>query len=219
MDMESSKRAGNGAAPAPAEDASAPAPAPAGPWRRGWRAAVWRRVHVALVLVTLAVLWTLVESHTTCRRLYYGRGPTKQLLLTRLGAVEYWHQTEPEGAHGFPGGWDLDSCPTAEDSDFDRWKAYAPEDGLGFLGFAFRRGHYSHPSVAARVPLWAVALLTGAAPARACWRYLRRRRRWARGRCMGCGYDLRATAGGRCPECGAPTPATMPARAGEAMRQ
>ena len=50
------------------------------------------------------------------------------------------------------------------------------------------------------IPLWALTLLTGVAPAR--WIYTRSRCRHTIGTCARCGYDLRATPD-RCPECGA----------------
>jgi hypothetical protein len=54
-------------------------------------------------------------------------------------------------------------------------------------------------------PLWAAALLMASLPAYRLWRdhrSHRARRRESEGRCLNCGYDLRATPG-RCPECGA----------------
>ena len=64
---------------------------------------------------------------------------------------------------------------------------------------------------AATLPLWPIALLTAIAPLvwlkRAAQQWWRRRR----GRCVACGYDLRAQpAGRRCPECGALPEETMP---------
>jgi hypothetical protein len=50
------------------------------------------------------------------------------------------------------------------------------------------------------IPLWALAVLTGVAPAR--WIYTRSRCRHTISTCSQCGYDLRATPD-RCPECGA----------------
>lgn len=57
------------------------------------------------------------------------------------------------------------------------------------------------------VPAWSVALLTGVPPLWTAAARLRRSRRRAAGRCLRCGYDLRATPG-RCPECGTPVTAT-----------
>ncbi|HYO10192.1 MAG TPA: hypothetical protein VER17_14580, partial [Tepidisphaeraceae bacterium] len=51
------------------------------------------------------------------------------------------------------------------------------------------------------LPCYLVALLTAALPATALVRRRRARRRAGRGRCAGCGYDLRASPQ-RCPECG-----------------
>jgi hypothetical protein len=58
-----------------------------------------------------------------------------------------------------------------------------------------------------RLPHWALLLITGAPPLLAAGVIPRalRRRRWRRGLCGVCGYDLRAT-GDRCPECGTPVP-------------
>jgi hypothetical protein len=55
------------------------------------------------------------------------------------------------------------------------------------------------------MPCWALVMALGLAPVagvRRYWRTAVRRRRRARGECVMCGYDLRATPG-RCPECGA----------------
>jgi hypothetical protein len=54
------------------------------------------------------------------------------------------------------------------------------------------------------VPYWALAVGAGVAPALWVRGWRRRRiraRRLARGQCVRCGYDLRATSGA-CPECG-----------------
>ena len=56
------------------------------------------------------------------------------------------------------------------------------------------------------VPHWFLALVSGAVAiwfGRPIWRDRQRGQRHARGRCVACGYDLRATPAG-CPECGTP---------------
>jgi hypothetical protein len=80
----------------------------------------------------------------------------------------------------------------------------------------FEAGHYSHAiSDAAwddyfiRMPHWAWTLVTTAISAAwiitATRRLVRRRMRRAAGRCISCGYDLRASPD-RCPECGPVAP-------------
>ena len=62
------------------------------------------------------------------------------------------------------------------------------------------------------IPYWAVALPLAAAAGWGWWAGRRRSRREVAGRCLRCGYDLRAS-GERCPECG--TPAPHPAKSAE----
>lgn len=58
------------------------------------------------------------------------------------------------------------------------------------------------------LPFWMPAVAFGSWPALFVLRRLRRKKRYAAGLCVGCGYDLRATADpsgprlARCPECG-----------------
>jgi len=84
-------------------------------------------------------------------------------------------------------------------------------------GFAYQNHLYSAPRStdiyrehwAIVVPHWFVFLLMLLATNRLLIRYIRKSRWHARGCCLKCGYDLRATPG-KCPECGSQTPSTHP---------
>jgi hypothetical protein len=80
---------------------------------------------------------------------------------------------------------------------------------LAWLGFAYDPNHLIqgngriyYNGYRLFVPHWLFCLLFLAAPAAWYWQRIRDRRLAAEGRCLTCGYDLRATPD-RCPECGA----------------
>jgi hypothetical protein len=79
---------------------------------------------------------------------------------------------------------------------------YEPPWGNGWIGSRplDRVGEYFIGSGTLYVPLWLLAVtffLCGV------WLYRKRRNATSRGRCVTCGYDLRASPD-RCPECGTP---------------
>ena len=74
------------------------------------------------------------------------------------------------------------------------------------MGFGYGRIRSAdYPPGGIVFPFWAATLTTSMLPVLRLTGWLRTRYRLARGRCAGCGYDLRASTD-RCPECGAPVP-------------
>jgi hypothetical protein len=74
----------------------------------------------------------------------------------------------------------------------------------GFLGFGWEVNSWNGSVTDYKIsaPFWFLTPLFGGIASIPLWRAIRRRRRRKMGRCVECGYDLRATPD-RCPECGA----------------
>jgi hypothetical protein len=76
---------------------------------------------------------------------------------------------------------------------------------FGFAGFEVALSDREYGFWFFAVPHWAIAVPLAAAAGWGWWAGRRRSRREKAGRCLRCGYDLRAS-GERCPECGTPAP-------------
>jgi hypothetical protein len=82
---------------------------------------------------------------------------------------------------------------------------------LYFAGFQLVRGDWTwtdkpdlrhhHQLRSVTIPLWCPVIVFAIAPGIVAARWFLRRRRFSKGCCTACGYDLRATPA-RCPECG-----------------
>lgn len=117
------------------------------------------------------------------------------LVNARFGSL-FWRRSAAT-ACSFPYG----SAAAAETWQGFRYPGTAPKGALGFAWESgLTRGYYYYPFRAVTVPYWGVtAVFTMLPMFMLGWR-MRRARRAARGRCVACGYDLRATPS-RCPEC------------------
>jgi hypothetical protein len=102
--------------------------------------------------------------------------------------------------------WDFYSTRDEERSTDDFLRSQGMLHGVyvGRFGVAWGDGFYGW-QVELAVPHWLVALLALVSPATWLLRYRRRRARRMQGRCLRCGFDLRASPD-RCPECGTPIP-------------
>jgi hypothetical protein len=89
------------------------------------------------------------------------------------------------------------------------WMFYVGRQGWEWHGFAaYTRSIRGIFTAGFSTPHWSIGLLTAALPLMRHIAMRKRRKRWQHGRCVTCGYDLRATPA-RCPECGT-IPAVKP---------
>ena len=168
------------------------------------------------LLLSAAVVALWVRSHETVDRVQYQstHGKLYMALAFRgrvhLAMVDRRHDAPspyagvPGAPPAGPGFGRIATLASVYNDSPQSWRAlwHRPTYSRDFLGFQLIAGTSGGNYRVAVVPLWAglvVALLPVAVP------LVRRRIRAARrrrGRCAGCGYDVRATPG-RCPECGA----------------
>ena len=137
----------------------------------------------------------------------WGGDPAAPLLPTRR-RLKSWGLERPYGLDQF----ELDRKMFAgelRDDGPDGWAGVFRYDSMNLWKFGFLRADMgSELGYHSTVREWAFpmelpALLFTAFPALAIRRAFRRRNRRQRGRCLDCGYDLRASTG-RCSECGTP---------------
>jgi hypothetical protein len=102
-------------------------------------------------------------------------------------------------------GWSVDfTTGPRDDPDHE---AYLAGFGTPILGGQFYHRFHNQPEMTGPqmiiwIPCWWVLLVSVPLPALVLFRRVRARRRVQQGRCVACGYDLRASPD-RCPECGA----------------
>jgi len=167
---------------------------------------------VLSLLLCLAFVAVWVQGYWRVYRYLYESGRTAQ--GTSLGQIVSakghlgWTQTnyrwtgpEVRGRNspkwGWPGpygGWQSNDAVLTAPSPanvWPQWESFRSIDPLDG-GTRWSLG----------IPCWMPVLMFALLPAGQLTVGLRRRRRFNAGRCLRCGYDLRATPG-RCPECGA----------------
>ena len=160
-----------------------------------------RSFRLGLSVVALAAVLFLWVSSYYRYRLFSDQGRVLLLVVKADRGTDHWLRVAP---------------PTV-----GAWEALLPRRNLRFAGLQiapfrtierYEYTYYVGPGKSASfvklrlgllaVPYWLLALVAAAVPVAGLVGAVRRRARRVWGRCVACGYDLRATSG-RCPECGA----------------
>jgi len=170
---------------------------------------------MSLVIFTAAVmLW--IRGHWQCDQVNWNNENNGVCFASANSVMAVMFGPNYKGADAMPpfdSGWRYRHYPArANDQDSVRCQIPAAVyHRLGWLGFAYDPNQlqtYNGPpklvwysSHRLYFPHWSLAAITGILPSMWCWRRRRERVRRKLGRCVNCGYDLRATPE-RCPECG-----------------
>jgi hypothetical protein len=156
-----------------------------------------------LLCIALCVLWAMGYS-------YMG-----SLNWVRADGHFTWLMSEHGGLY-LARGWQQGPRHAEQPEFFTLWlnvwrQPWEEEHGIparrwmGVRAFTVHPPDHREPARVLVVSDWLVALAAAVLPAMWVGRLLRRRRRAGTGRCLHCGYDLRASPE-RCPECGASSP-------------
>jgi hypothetical protein len=115
-------------------------------------------------------------------------------LASYLGTIEIFRETlrPPSDAPR----WSSDRLDGAASSELRR----ELRQETAFLSFGYRTTGVRQQMLIVHVPYWSVGVILALLPT--LWTLRRRAGKHRNGRCIVCGYDLRATPD-RCPECGA----------------
>jgi hypothetical protein len=166
-----------------------------------------------LMCVAALVLWPHSyrgNSRVTWRSVHYDGRLTEWTFVSIDSAAGHvcfspWrHRVEPVNWFRLEPGTRKRMFDTVWGGGRPHWPGFSGPD---FWGIQFRHftEPYTPPQVyegwAVTLPYWLITPVVAVLPGVAAWRWGRRRRRLAGGRCATCGYDLRATPD-TCPECG-----------------
>ena len=148
-------------------------------------------------LAAMLLLW--VSSYYHCR-LFSNRGRILLLVVKVDSGTEDWLDHKPPSAGTWENllprkNWQLGGVQIAGFRTINRYE-YTYHSGTSTIQ-SFAKLHLGLLAV----PYWLLVVVAAAAPVGSVVVSVRKRARRMRGRCAGCGYDLRASPE-RCPECG-----------------
>ncbi|HEY2587560.1 MAG TPA: hypothetical protein VGI81_17575 [Tepidisphaeraceae bacterium] len=172
---------------------------------------------VLSLLMCVASLGLWVRSQSRSDEAFRASGNDNWMLVSYHGAIYFrhvrWNWVRPVIPSGTKVWWGKSQLGLREAEMVD-YRPCLYRAGQDTLYGVTLDGSWDGPTTRVngiffegRVPLLAVAMICFVAPAVGFAEYTRRRKRTAEGRCLTCGYDLRASTD-RCPECGTPIPAT-----------
>ena len=159
--------------------------------------------HVALLAV-VAAFW--VRSYFRVDWLTHAQPGRQSSVTSRQGQLVLDTMGDAHVPR-WPGlrGWTYAVEPIDDDEVLFAYHPGVADRSRTFLGFAYTDvGSIGMPTrriAMLVIPYWAIALALSIVPAAALARARRRRWNQRNRRCLGCGYDLRASTD-RCPECG-----------------
>jgi hypothetical protein len=164
----------------------------------------YRTLSLLALFCTAALLATWIASYWRCERLFLSRGSYADVFLSSGKVFVTWSDTGPPQERVHLRWW---SRPQMTEPSIPSGRiVYAGWRQLGF-GAGSETSYYGGvPAIFRRVvvPLWFPVSLAMIWPIYHMTLSRRRRNRGLAGRCLSCGYDLRATPD-RCPECGSTT--------------
>jgi hypothetical protein len=185
-----------------------------------------KRIRGAISLLPLAVValaWWHARSHSASA-IFFGPGGWTQIASMQENRTMFYLSTVSAGRRR---AWSVLLASARQQPEFELQMAaetvgqssvsdYSTHLGFGFAESATPRLAEAPPGKCFLLvaPFWFWFIIGAIPPSRAAWRAQSRWRMKRSGRCLNCGYDLRASRH-RCPECG--TPFAPPSSLGSAL--
>ena len=162
---------------------------------------------VASLIFAAAVVAMWVRSHRVTDSVYAARGGVDVAVMTaRDGCLFQWSRGRPE-RELFTRYFSNPPADLGVGGNWRFWTGSSPHHLFGIIRWGRAiRGTAGVGRMSVLLPYWLLACVAAAAsagPLIMSFRLRRQSRRHAAGRCVRCGYDMRATPN-RCTECGAP---------------
>ncbi len=177
---------------------------------------VWNLVAIVLLLIAMITVGSWICSYFAQGQLNFSIDRTADswhnFVWVSSRGTQYWGMNEiatvHEQRHVFRKSYYAELPEVHLETDIHKWTQFPPPGMHTFFGAIFYRGQFSLTGNGTKrrttfltIPHWFVLAMSLAIPSTWAWRWRGSRRKRKHGKCLHCGYDLRATPD-RCPECG-----------------